>query len=142
MFDYVGQRKDIPELDEIDKLLEKSIKYRLVANVDIGLLLSGGIDSSLLACYMHELAGKKVKAFNVGFAEQSIDESTYAKQVASALGLELVSLNLEDISIDNFSKSIFRTYNDHSHGKAHRLPRPIKLLLHVRRLIWQSGRLG
>ena len=107
MFDYVGQRKDIPELDEIDKLLEKSIKYRLVSNVDIGLLLSGGIDSSLLACYMHELAGKKVKAFNVGFAEQSIDESSYAKQVASALDLELVSLNLEDISIDNFSKSIF-----------------------------------
>jgi asparagine synthase (glutamine-hydrolysing) len=107
MFDYVGQRKDIPELDEIDKLLEKSIKYRLVSNVDIGLLLSGGIDSSLLACYMHELAGKKVKAFNVGFAEQSIDESAYAKLVASALGLELVSLNLEDISIDNFSKSIF-----------------------------------
>ena len=107
MFDHVGQRKDIPELEEIDKLLEKSIKYRLVSNVDIGLLLSGGIDSSLLACYMHELAGKKVKAFNVGFAEQSIDESSYAKQVASALDLELVSLNLEDISIDNFSKSIF-----------------------------------
>ena len=107
MFDHVGQRKDIPELEEIDKLLEKSIKYRLVSNVDIGLLLSGGIDSSLLACYMHELAGKKVKAFNVGFAEQSIDESGYAKQVASALDLELVSLNLEDISIDNFSKSIF-----------------------------------
>ena len=107
MFDHVGQRKDIPELEEIDKLLEKSIKYRLVSNVDIGLLLSGGIDSSLLACYMQELAGKKVKAFNVGFAEQSIDESSYAKQVASALDLELVSLNLEDISIDNFSKSIF-----------------------------------
>lgn len=107
MFDHVGQRKDITELDEIDKLLEKSIKYRLIAHVDIGLLLSGGIDSSLLACYMHELAGKKVKAFNVGFAEQSIDESGYAKRVASALDLELVSLNLEDISIDNFSKSIF-----------------------------------
>ena len=107
MFDHVGQRKDIPEPEEIDKLIEKSIKYRLVANVDIGLLLSGGIDSSLLACYMHELAGKKVKAFNVGFADQSIDESGYAKQVASALDLDLVSLNLEDISIDNFSQSIY-----------------------------------
>jgi asparagine synthase (glutamine-hydrolysing) len=107
MFDHVGKRKNIPEPEEIDKLIEKSIKYRLVANVDIGLLLSGGIDSSLLACYMNELAGKKVKAFNVGFADRSIDESGYAKQVASALGLELVSLNLEDISIDNFSKSIF-----------------------------------
>jgi asparagine synthase (glutamine-hydrolysing) len=107
MFDHVGKRKDIPEPEEIDKLIEKSIRYRLVANVDIGLLLSGGIDSSLLACYMQELAGKKVKAFNVGFADQSIDESGYAKQVASALGLDLVSLNLEDISIDNFSQSVF-----------------------------------
>jgi len=107
MFDYVGKRKDIPELGEIDKLIEKSIRYRLVANVDIGLLLSGGIDSSLLACYMHELAGKKVKAFNVGFADSSIDESVYAKQVASALNLDLVSLNLEDISCDNFSQSVF-----------------------------------
>ena len=107
MFDHVGRRKDIPEPEEIDKLIEKSIKYRLVANVDIGLLLSGGIDSSLLACYMHELAGKKVKAFNVGFADQSIDESGYAKQVASALGLDLISLNLEDISIENFSQSVY-----------------------------------
>lgn len=107
MFDHVGKRKDIPELEEVDKLIEKSIKYRLVANVDIGLLLSGGIDSSLLACYMHEMAGKKVKAFNVGFADRSIDESGYAKQVASALDLDLVSLNLEDISIDNFSQSVF-----------------------------------
>jgi len=107
MFDHVGQRKDIPESEEIDKLIEKSIKYRLVANVDIGLLLSGGIDSSLLACYMHELAGKKVKAFNVGFADKTIDESGYAKQVAAALGLDLVSLNLEDISIDNFSQSVY-----------------------------------
>jgi len=107
MFDHVGKRKDIPEPEEIDKLIEKSIKYRLVANVDIGLLLSGGIDSSLLACYMHELAGKKVKAFNVGFEDQSIDESGYARQVASALDLDLVSLNLEDISIDNFSQSVF-----------------------------------
>jgi len=107
MFDHVGKRKDIPEPEEIDKLIEKSIRYRLVANVDIGLLLSGGIDSSLLACYMHELAGKKVKAFNVGFADRSIDESGYAKQVASALNLDLVSLNLEDISCDNFSQSVF-----------------------------------
>ncbi len=107
MFDHVGKREQIPEPEEIDTLIEKSIKYRLVANVDIGLLLSGGIDSSLLACYMHELAGKKVKAFNVGFADQSIDESGYAKQVASALDLDLVSLNLEDISIDNFSQSVF-----------------------------------
>jgi len=107
MFDYVGQRKELIQIEELDSLIEKSIKYRLVANVDIGLLLSGGIDSSLLACYMHQLAGKKVKAFNVGFADKSIDESEFAKKVAESLDLELVSLRLEDITVENFSDAIY-----------------------------------
>ncbi len=107
MFDYVGERKDIPEIEEIDSLIEQSIKYRLVANVDIGLLLSGGIDSSLLACYMHKLAGKKVKAFNVSFADKSIDESLYAQKVATSLDLDLITLRLEDITVENFSNSIY-----------------------------------
>ena len=107
MFDYVGERKDIPQIEEIDSLIEKSIKYRLVANVDIGLLLSGGIDSSLLACYMHELAGKKVKAFNVSFADKSIDESLFAQKVAGSLDLDLITLRLEDITVENFSSSIY-----------------------------------
>jgi asparagine synthase (glutamine-hydrolysing) len=107
MFDYVGQRKELITIEEIDSLIEKSINYRLVANVDIGLLLSGGIDSSLLACYMHQLVGKKVKAFNVGFADKSIDESVFAKKVAESLDLDLVSLRLEDITIENFSNAIY-----------------------------------
>lgn len=107
MFDFVGKRKDIPEIEEIDALLEQSIKYRLVANVDIGLLLSGGIDSSLLACYMHELAGKKVKAFNVSFTDKSIDESVFAQKVAGSLDLDLITLTIEDITADNFSGSIY-----------------------------------
>jgi len=107
IFDCVGQRKELIEIEEIDSLIEQSIKYRLVANVDIGLLLSGGIDSSLLACYMHQLAGKKVKAFNVGFTDKSIDESEFAKKVAESLDLDLVSLRLEDISVENFSSAIY-----------------------------------
>lgn len=107
IFDKVGRKRDLPDIEEIDELLQKSIRYRLIANVDIGLLLSGGIDSSLLACYMHELAGKKVKAFNVGFAESALDESSYARQVAKSMDLDLISLKLEDLSTENFSKSIY-----------------------------------
>ncbi|WP_291399376.1 asparagine synthase (glutamine-hydrolyzing) [Daejeonella sp.] len=107
MLDHVGTRKQIPSLDEIDQLIEQSVKYRLVSNVDVGLLLSGGVDSSLLACYMTELSQTKVKSFNVGFSDQNIDESSYAKQVSSALNIDLISLNLEDISADNFSQSVF-----------------------------------
>ncbi|MCM0060543.1 MAG: asparagine synthase (glutamine-hydrolyzing) [Algoriphagus sp.] len=107
IFDYVGQRKELMELEEVDSLIEKSIHYRLIANVDIGLLLSGGIDSSLLACYMKELAGKKVKAFTVGFADTSLDESVFAKKVAASLDLDLVPLRLGDITAADFSEAIF-----------------------------------
>jgi asparagine synthase (glutamine-hydrolysing) len=107
LFDFVGQRKDLMEIDEIDSLIEKSIKYRLIANVDIGLLLSGGIDSSLLACYMNQLAGKKVKAFTVGFDDKSIDESAFAKKVAASLDLDLVNLRLGDITLADFSDAIY-----------------------------------
>lgn len=107
IFSYAGGGDTIPEIDEIDALLAESVRYRLVANVDVGLLLSGGIDSSLLACYMSELADKKVRAFNVGFSDKQLDESDYARKVAGALGMELVSLNLEDISPDNFTGAVY-----------------------------------
>lgn len=107
MMDYVGKSPKMPDISEIDALLEKSVKYRLVANVDVGLLLSGGIDSSLLAAYMHQLAGNKVKAFNVGFSDKTFDESSYAKQVAASMDLDLVTLNVEDISPDNFIQSVY-----------------------------------
>jgi len=107
IFDHVGQRKELMELEEVDSLIEKSIQYRLIANVDIGLLLSGGIDSSLLACYMKELAGKKVTAFTVGFADKSIDESVFVKKVAGSLDLDLVQLRLGDITAADFSNAIY-----------------------------------
>src|SRR5690606_10895559 len=107
MFDFVGKASQAPSIGEIDELLEKSIRYRLVANVDIGLLLSGGIDSSLLACYMQQLAGKKVRAFNVGFSNKMLDESAYDRKVDETLDLDLISLNVEDINADNFSQSVY-----------------------------------
>lgn len=107
IFDYVGKGSNLPDIDEIDALIRKSIQYRLVASVDVGLLLSGGIDSSLLACYMEELAGRKVKAFNVGFSDQGLDESKYAKEVAKSLDLDLITLNFQDITQEDFIQSIF-----------------------------------
>ncbi len=106
-FDYVGKSQKIPDLEEIDSLIKTSIKYRLIANVDVGLLLSGGIDSSLLASYMEELASKKVRAFNVSFTDQHLDESIYAGKVANALGMELTTLNFQDVNQEDFTQAIF-----------------------------------
>jgi asparagine synthase (glutamine-hydrolysing) len=56
---------------------------------------------------MKQLAGKKVKAFTVGFADKSIDESVFAKKVAASLDLDLVNLRVGDITVENFSDAIY-----------------------------------
>lgn len=70
-------------------LFEKAVQRQLMADVDIGILLSGGIDSALVAAIAAENLKIKPKAFTIGFdGEHESDEINYAKQTADILGLE------------------------------------------------------
>ena len=53
----------------------------MVADVDVGCFLSGGIDSSLVAAMMQKNSTKKINTFTVGFYEQNYDESMHAKKM-------------------------------------------------------------
>jgi len=66
--------------------LHSAVQTELVSDVPVGVLLSGGIDSSTIAALMVDLYPGKVESFTIGFEEGSFDESGYARQVASALG--------------------------------------------------------
>jgi asparagine synthase (glutamine-hydrolysing) len=72
--------------DEFVYLLRKSVKRRLQADVDVGVFLSGGIDSSLIAALAASESPGPIRTFNIGFDEPSFDESAEAAQVASAVG--------------------------------------------------------
>jgi asparagine synthase (glutamine-hydrolysing) len=72
----------------LDDKLRESIKQELVSDVPVGVLLSGGVDSSTVAAYMAELYPGKVKSFSIGFEEKSFDESVYARMVAKRLDTE------------------------------------------------------
>ncbi len=73
-------------LDLLDYRLGKAVKQRLIADVPIGLFLSGGIDSSLIAAYAQQYTNQPVRSFCIGFEEDSYNESQYAEEVAAILG--------------------------------------------------------
>jgi asparagine synthase (glutamine-hydrolysing) len=74
-------------LEEFDELLEQSVRRRMVADVPIGLFLSGGLDSTTVGFYMRR-QGAEVHSFSIGFDDPRFDESTYARTSAAALGTE------------------------------------------------------
>lgn len=75
-------------LSTLDDLFEKSVSSQMVADVPVGVFLSGGLDSSIIAYYAQHAASQKVKTFSLGFQNSSYDESAYARSVAQALGTD------------------------------------------------------
>ena len=68
--------------------LQAAVQMELVSDVPVGVLLSGGIDSSTIAALMVDLYPGKVESFTIAFEEGSFDESGYARQIASRLGTQ------------------------------------------------------
>lgn len=68
--------------------LERSIQERLQADVPVGVFLSGGIDSSLVAAFAHRVSSTPVSAYTVGFEESAFDETEHAARVARQLELD------------------------------------------------------
>jgi asparagine synthase (glutamine-hydrolysing) len=75
-------------LDQLDALIDDSVRLRLVSNVPVGAFLSGGIDSSLVAAYMRKHASGPVKTYTVSFEDPQYDESVHAQAVADHLHTE------------------------------------------------------
>jgi asparagine synthase (glutamine-hydrolysing) len=71
--------------EHLQKLLADSVRMRLVSDVPLGVLLSGGVDSSTIAALAVRASSEPVKTFSISFAESSFDESAYARAVAKFL---------------------------------------------------------
>lgn len=82
-------------VDRFRDLLQESVRLRLMADVPLGMFLSGGIDSSAIAALMAREIDRPVETFSVAFKERAFSELNYAREVADAIGA-----NRHEIVID------------------------------------------
>ncbi len=86
---------DADVLMALDQLLGDAVNRRLVADVPVGALLSGGIDSSLVTALMVERSAQPINTFSIGFAETEYNEAPYAREIAKLLGTNHTELYAE-----------------------------------------------
>lgn len=75
-------------IDRFAELFRESVKLRLMADVPLGMFLSGGIDSTAIAQVMTELAPEPIKTFSVAFNEREANELEYARMASRAFGTD------------------------------------------------------
>jgi len=88
---------DLDPVQEYGRIFDEAIRRQLMADVDIGILLSGGVDSALVAQRAAKFSGKKIQAFTVGFqGNNEEDEIADAAETAATLGLEHFVVKIDD----------------------------------------------
>ena len=93
-----GAEDEADLLDELETLLENSVQRQLVADVPVGILLSGGVDSSLITA-MAARKSSHVKTFSIGFpGHGKIDETLHARLIAKHFGTQHTELIAEPAS--------------------------------------------
>ena len=81
-------------LDELERHLGNAVRGQMVADVPLGALLSGGIDSTVITSLMQVNSSRPVRTFTIGFDEQQYDEANHARAVADHLGTDHTELRL------------------------------------------------
>ena len=96
---------------KLKEMLLESCKKRMIADVPVGVFLSGGIDSSLVAGLTQSIAGQ-IKTFSIGFNEEKYNEAEHAKKIATHLGTDHKELYLDESALFDFLAELPYYYDE------------------------------
>jgi asparagine synthase (glutamine-hydrolysing) len=104
-------------LHELEHRLAEAVKIRLISDVPLGALLSGGVDSSIVVALMARANGAPVKTFSIGFRDEQFDETKYARMVAERFGTDhhelIVDPDIEQ-TLESLSAMLEEPFGDSS----------------------------
>ncbi|HTC93232.1 MAG TPA: asparagine synthase (glutamine-hydrolyzing) [Terriglobales bacterium] len=104
-------------LKELEHRLAEAVRIRLMSDVPLGALLSGGVDSSTVVALMARASSRKVKTFSIGFSSQDFNEAGHARTVAQRFDTEhhelFVEPNIED-TVNTLTHSLEEPFGDSS----------------------------
>lgn len=103
---------DDSALENLENLLTESVKRQMMSDVPLGALLSGGIDSSLVAALMQDISDTPIKTFSIGFEDPKFDESKHAEAVADHLGTDHTTLIMKPDDLLDLVPEIAKIYDE------------------------------
>jgi asparagine synthase (glutamine-hydrolysing) len=96
----------------LKNLLESSVEYCMVSDVPVGILLSGGVDSSTVAAIAQAVSNTPIKTFSIGFTEKKYNESEFARSIAKHIGSDHYEYTVTEKDALNLVDKILDVYDE------------------------------
>jgi asparagine synthase (glutamine-hydrolysing) len=112
-----GPKSEEEYLEELELQLDDAVRIRLISDVPLGALLSGGVDSSTIVALMARASSRPVKTFTIGFSHEDFNEASAARMVSERFGTEHQELVVEPRigeTLQHLSSSLEEPFADSS----------------------------
>ena len=100
------------EKENLDKLLNRAVRERMISDVPVGTFLSGGYDSSLVTAIAQKNSKEAIKTFSIGFHDKSYNEAKYAKEVAKYLGTDHTEMYIGEQDLFEMIDGLVEYYDE------------------------------
>ncbi|MGQ0531499.1 MAG: asparagine synthase (glutamine-hydrolyzing) [Caulobacteraceae bacterium] len=110
--DRQRQLEPAAAVEELDGRLQNAVAERMIADVPLGVFLSGGLDSSLVAAAMQRAATKPITTFTLGFEDPALNEANYAREIAAHLKTNHIEETVTPVSAQAVVSKLGALYDE------------------------------